>query len=838
MEHSHEICSLSEPLLIVAHDTGLGWLAVIPGDETFSTWLNQVAARLSAEDKEQATLADRSETYRSSVLDLKLPWPAGLERCIRGYGYWTECARYNCLHKNKEEFALDFGLDYEAVSAAAGGKVTRVYGAWGRPEAEGWGKYVRIAHDDGVTFAGYAHLSEIYVQEGQHVVQGQIIGRSGSTGNSTSPHLHFYVASANGPYRPEPMDGYPDSDHPFRQFGCSASPPIFYLSHNTPPRSVSLDFTIKLKWVAANNQSAQTALVVTPPGRPDVILFSTIVTTDNYGNYTGLLLDNISPGVYDIYAKPKYYLGLAVRGVTLSAGSNYVDFSQGGTRGFWPGDVNTGCQDNVPNAMDAVRMVIGFQDPEHSEYDWNRDGVQNSMDMNIFNQTVLNVWEGEGPFYKLCSFPSAGTLATGFTPQATGSLWISPETGSYSVGDTFDANIFLDTGGATTDAANVVVHYDPGVLEVVSVTQGTILPSYAVRIDPTIGQVFIHGYNYESVFQGSGTLARITFRVNASVDETSVTAEFVSEDTADSNIADYPSTLDILGSVSNAVYHLSGSPSRPMPTVNLTPESGSLVDEPYVIRIYANAQDSYNQVQSVQFFAFYDGDWHYLGHDHDSADGWAVDWDVSNVADQVVHLWAYAFIPGGSAGAGVSWNIALDRTQKIAPDLTVGGTIDFANDSDVWLFSVNSPQWISVRMFGQGDLDAFLELRDRDHVLMTQDDNGAVGLNAFFSHFLPYAGYYYIVARGSGTSTGSYRIQINGGRSASVADLNHDCIVDATDQTILLNCWAPDGGIEPSCSAADINLDDRISELDLMIISVRWGETCSSARIYLPLVQK
>lgn len=276
-----------------------------------------------------------------------------------------------------------------------------------------------------------------------------------------------------------------------------------------------------------------------------------------------------------------------------------------------------------------------------------------------------------------------------------------------------------------------------------------------------------------------------------------------------------------------------------MPTVNLTPESGSLVDEPYVIRIYANAQDSYNQVQSVQFFAFYDGDWHYLGDDHDSADGWAADWDVSNVADQVVHLWAYAFIPGGSAGAGASWNIALDRTQKIAPDLTVGGAIDFTSDSDVWLFSVNSPQWISVRMFGQGGLDAFLELRDRDNVLMAEDDNGAIGLNAFLSQFLPYAGTYRIIARGSGTTTGPYRLQFNHGRSASVADLNHDCVVNETDQSIVLNCWAPYGGIGPGCSVADINLDDRVSEIDLAAILLSWGATCSSAnQVYLPLLLK
>ena len=56
----------------------------------------------------------------------------------------------------------------------------------------GYGKYVRIKHVDGYITL-YAHLSEISVREGQTVVKGQIIGKSGSSGNSTGPHLHFEV---------------------------------------------------------------------------------------------------------------------------------------------------------------------------------------------------------------------------------------------------------------------------------------------------------------------------------------------------------------------------------------------------------------------------------------------------------------------------------------------------------------------------------------------------------------------------------------------------------------------------------------------------------------------
>ena len=56
---------------------------------------------------------------------------------------------------------------------------------------------VEIRHADGNTTL-YAHLSEINVQQGEKVVRGQRIGRVGSTGNSTGPHLHFEVITSEG----------------------------------------------------------------------------------------------------------------------------------------------------------------------------------------------------------------------------------------------------------------------------------------------------------------------------------------------------------------------------------------------------------------------------------------------------------------------------------------------------------------------------------------------------------------------------------------------------------------------------------------------------------------
>ena len=59
--------------------------------------------------------------------------------------------------------------------------------------------YVQLLHDDGLTSL-YLHLNSISVKTGERVRQGQVIGRSGSTGCSTGPHLHFQIGTNCGSY--------------------------------------------------------------------------------------------------------------------------------------------------------------------------------------------------------------------------------------------------------------------------------------------------------------------------------------------------------------------------------------------------------------------------------------------------------------------------------------------------------------------------------------------------------------------------------------------------------------------------------------------------------------
>lgn len=73
-----------------------------------------------------------------------------------------------------------------SVKAADGGKV--VTACW----HNSYGYYVVIDHENGKQ-TYYAHNSKLLVSVGQRVYQGQVIAKSGSTGNSTGPHCHFEV---------------------------------------------------------------------------------------------------------------------------------------------------------------------------------------------------------------------------------------------------------------------------------------------------------------------------------------------------------------------------------------------------------------------------------------------------------------------------------------------------------------------------------------------------------------------------------------------------------------------------------------------------------------------
>jgi murein DD-endopeptidase MepM/ murein hydrolase activator NlpD len=106
---------------------------------------------------------------------------------------------------HKGEIALDFKMKKGTkICAARDGVVvsTREDSKQGGYKMKylSEGNHVIIKHEDG-TYANYWHLdyNGVDVKEGDTVIQGQVIGRSGNTGYSAFPHLHFEVTGQNTP---------------------------------------------------------------------------------------------------------------------------------------------------------------------------------------------------------------------------------------------------------------------------------------------------------------------------------------------------------------------------------------------------------------------------------------------------------------------------------------------------------------------------------------------------------------------------------------------------------------------------------------------------------------
>jgi hypothetical protein len=97
---------------------------------------------------------------------------------------------------------VDIGLPYNSQVLATGQGI--VVGSGWQP---GYGLCVLIQHGGGYSTL-YAHLADSVVQLGAMVRPGALIGYSGSSGNSTGPHLHYEVWRAGRPVDPRPyMDG-------------------------------------------------------------------------------------------------------------------------------------------------------------------------------------------------------------------------------------------------------------------------------------------------------------------------------------------------------------------------------------------------------------------------------------------------------------------------------------------------------------------------------------------------------------------------------------------------------------------------------------------------------
>ena len=151
----------------------------------------------TAESPHSARVASPAEPVAVPDTAVKTAEPAGSLPSFR----WPVRGRVIAAFGPKPSGVQNDGINLAVpegtpVKAAEDGVV-----AYAGNELKGYGNLVLVRHSNGFVTA-YAHASEILVKRGDNVKRGQVIARSGQTGNVTSPQLHFEIRKGATPVDP------------------------------------------------------------------------------------------------------------------------------------------------------------------------------------------------------------------------------------------------------------------------------------------------------------------------------------------------------------------------------------------------------------------------------------------------------------------------------------------------------------------------------------------------------------------------------------------------------------------------------------------------------------
>ncbi|WP_432105166.1 M23 family metallopeptidase [Streptomyces sp. bgisy091] len=163
--------------------TGTADTAALAGAATADSVAKQASAQSKAAAKAKSDKADKKKAAKKKAAS----WEAPVDHYVLSATYGTGGDRWAHKHSG-QDFAVPIGTKVEAAHT---GRVVKA-GPNGGGDGPAYGNAIVIKHANG-KYSQYAHLSKIEVKVGDHVKTGDEIARSGNTGNSSGPHLHFEI---------------------------------------------------------------------------------------------------------------------------------------------------------------------------------------------------------------------------------------------------------------------------------------------------------------------------------------------------------------------------------------------------------------------------------------------------------------------------------------------------------------------------------------------------------------------------------------------------------------------------------------------------------------------
>ncbi|WP_068615142.1 M23 family metallopeptidase [Paenibacillus tuaregi] len=139
-------------------------------------------------------MVDQAEAIHESMSGTPSLWPTLSRRTTSSFGYRTDPFTKKAAFHAGVDISGEIG---DPIYSAGAGTVLQADHSPAR------GNFIIIQHPGGLQ-TWYMHLNKIQVNTGEKVTKGEVIGKLGSTGRSTGPHLHFQVVKENEPVDPVP----------------------------------------------------------------------------------------------------------------------------------------------------------------------------------------------------------------------------------------------------------------------------------------------------------------------------------------------------------------------------------------------------------------------------------------------------------------------------------------------------------------------------------------------------------------------------------------------------------------------------------------------------------